>query len=104
MGELSQIIGDLAVPDYASSFVVEVKPAPPPPRIGFQGTLVKGFDNVEWFGRGPHESYIDRYSSARIGRFKGSILQQTFKYVRPQENGNKHDTRWMALSGPSDAG
>jgi len=68
-----------------------------PPRVGFTGTLVAGFETVEWFGRGPHEAYIDRSTSARVGRFTGLISEQTFKYVRPQENGNKLDTRWMAL-------
>jgi len=78
-------------------FKIEIKESPPPYRIGFKGLLNDGFESVEWFGRGPHESYIDRHVSARIGRFRGSILDQTFKYVRPQENGNKFETRWMAL-------
>mmetsp|Transcript_150899 Transcript_150899/g.484956 ORF Transcript_150899/g.484956 Transcript_150899/m.484956 type:complete len:1278 (+) Transcript_150899:286-4119(+) len=85
------------VKDAASIFVLEVKGQAPPARIGFRGTLKGGFENVEWFGRGPHESYCDRFASARVGCFEGTILEQTFKYVRPQENGNKMDTRWMAL-------
>lgn len=81
-----------------------------PMRVGFATTLVDGFEDVEWFGRGPHESYLDRYASARVGVHQGSILEQTVKYVRPQEmldvdrprsvqvrNGNKFETRWMAL-------
>jgi len=59
-------------------------------RIGFTTTLVDGFEDVEWFGRGPHESYVDRHASARVSLHRGSILEQTVKYVRPQENGN-----WM---------
>jgi len=81
-----------------SRFKVEIKDPPMPMKVGFKGTLCEGFEDVEWFGRGPHESYCDRYVSARFGRFKDSILNQTFKYVRPQENGNKLDTRWMALT------
>lgn len=80
-----------------SSFVVEVKEQAAPARVGFKGVLTAGFQDVEWFGRGPHESYWDRHASARVGRFSGSIADQTFKYVRPQENGNKYETRWMAL-------
>eukprot|EP00438_Fugacium_kawagutii_P006991 Skav233388 [mRNA] locus=scaffold1038:188482:188823:+ [translate_table: standard] len=67
-------------------------------RIGFTTTLVDGFERVEWFGRGPHESYLDRHASARVGLYEGSISEQTVKYVRPQENGNKFQTRWMDLS------
>lgn len=66
-------------------------------RIGFTATLIDGFEDVEWFGRGPHESYLDRHASAKVGLYQGSIAQQTVKYVRPQENGNKFQTRWMAL-------
>jgi beta-galactosidase len=80
-----------------SKFVLEIKDYPAPMRIGFAGLLSEGFENVEWFGRGPHESYVDRYASARVGFFSGSIIDQTFKYVRPQENGNKLETRWMCL-------
>lgn len=78
-------------------FTIEIKEYPAPPRVGFKGLLHEGFEDVQWFGRGPHESYVDRYVSARVGLFESSILDQTFKYVRPQENGNKMDTRWMAL-------
>ena len=46
-------------------------------RIGFTGSLVDGFHDVEWFGRGPHESYLDRHASARVGLFQGSIAEQT---------------------------
>lgn len=69
-----------------------------PPRVGLLTELVPGFHEVEWFGRGPHESYRDRHTSQRVGKFKGTILDQTWKYVRPQENGGKWDTRWMKLS------
>ena len=68
-----------------------------PMRIGFTATLVDGFQDVEWFGRGPHESYLDRHASARVAFYQQSILEQTVKYIRPQENGNKFQTRWMAL-------
>lgn len=78
-------------------FAVEVQEQAAPFRVGFQGSLVAGFEDVEWFGRGPHESYQDRSSSARVGRFSGTIMEQTFPYIRPQESGNKHETRWMAM-------
>lgn len=67
------------------------------PRFGMKTTIPSSFNSLEWFGRGPHESYWDRKSSARIDRFKGKVWDQTFKYVRPQETGNKTDVRWMAM-------
>ena len=68
------------------------------PRIGIKMSLSGDFDEVTWFGRGPHESYIDRKTSAAVGLYHGSVWDQTFQYVRPQETGNKTDVRWMALS------
>jgi beta-galactosidase len=54
---------------------------------------------VEWYGRGPHETYVDRYTSAPIGLWRGAIADQNHDYMRPQDTGNKIDVRWMELSG-----
>ena len=68
------------------------------PRIGIKMSLSGDFDEVTWFGRGPHESYIDRKTSAAVGLYHGLVWDQTYQYVRPQETGNKTDVRWMAVS------
>jgi len=68
------------------------------PRFGMKFSLSGDFNKVEWFGRGPHESYWDRKISAAIGYYSGTVWEQTFRYVRPQETGNKTDIRWMVLS------
>lgn len=68
------------------------------PRMGVSLVLGKQFDNMEWFGRGPHENYIDRNTSAYVGLYKGKVVDQYFAYDRPQENGNKTEVRWMSLS------
>lgn len=88
-----------------SRFMVEVKSlSEPPARVGFATSLAGGLEGVEWYGRGPHESYCDRWDSAKVGVFSGAVLDQSFKYCRPQENGNKFETRWMALKGQGWAG
>lgn len=70
--------------------------SPPPLRLGFELALTRQMaEGVEWYGRGPHESYCDRWRGARLGLWSGSVSEQTFRYVRPQENGNKFETRWM---------
>ncbi len=66
-------------------------------RFGMTMTVPQRFDTVQWYGRGPHESYADRNTSAAIGRYAGAVHDQYFAYVRPQETGNKTDVRWMAL-------
>lgn len=70
-----------------------------PLRVGFECALSRErATHVRWFGRGPHESYPDRKESACVGRWAGRVGEQAFGYVRPQETGNKMETRWMALS------
>lgn len=72
---------------------------PPPFRIGMAFELPTDLDMVEWYGRGPHESYVDRKTSAPIGLWRGKLAAQNHDYIRPQETGNKVDVRWMELSG-----
>lgn len=74
------------------------------PRVGVTLTLKRGYDTMEWFGRGPHENYIDRNASSFVGLYKGSVADQYFPYDRPQENGNKTDVRWMSLTDNNGAG
>jgi len=71
---------------------------PPLPRLGVQMTLPRALDRFTWFGRGPQESYPDRKQSADVGLYQGKVADQYEEYVRPQENGNKEDVRWAALT------
>ncbi len=68
------------------------------PRLGLTLVLAPAFDQLEWYGRGPHESYWDRKTGARVGRYRGAVADQLHPYVRPQENGNKTDVRWASLT------
>jgi beta-galactosidase len=72
---------------------------PPPFRVGLAFAMPTDISTVEWYGRGPHETYVDRKTSAPIGLWRGSIAAQNHDYIRPQETGNKVDVRWMELSG-----
>ncbi|MFP8872929.1 MAG: beta-galactosidase domain 4-containing protein, partial [Myxococcota bacterium] len=67
------------------------------PRAGIRFDLSHGFERMEWFGRGPHESYWDRKEGAALARYAGIVDDQYHRYVVPQENGNKTDTRWLSL-------
>jgi beta-galactosidase len=68
------------------------------PRMGMTLHMPREFDQMTWFGRGPHESYQDRKSGAFIGLYSGSVAEQYHPYLRPQENGNKTDVRWMKIA------
>ena len=71
---------------------------PPLPRLGLQLRLPGSLDRFAWYGRGPHESYVDRKESARIGLYLGTVQEQYVPYIYPQENGNKTDVRWAAIT------
>lgn len=74
------------------------------PRIGMQTYLSKHFSKVMWYGRGPHENYCDRKDGAKIGIYSMHIKDLFHHYVRPQENGNREDVRWVALSDENNEG
>jgi hypothetical protein len=73
-------------------------------RVGLTMMLPEGFDQLAWYGRGPHENYADRKTSARIARYDGAVRGQYVPYVMPQEHGNKTDVRWAALRNAEGAG
>lgn len=72
------------------------------PRFGMRWVMPGQYDNLQWFGRGPQENYIDRNTGAFVGKYSSTAAEQYFPYIRPQENGNKTDIRWMTLT--DDAG
>jgi beta-galactosidase len=66
--------------------------------------LPQDFKTIEWYGRGPVESYADRKANTFLGIYKGDIREQYHPYVRPQESGNKTDVRWAKLTTASGYG
>ena len=67
-------------------------------RFGMIMTLPEEFDNFTWYGRGPHENYIDRNGDTFMGIWDGKVKDQAHAYYRPQETGNKTDVRWLTLT------
>ena len=63
-------------------------------RFGMQMQMPRSFDQVEYYGRGPVENYIDRKGNADLGIYRQSVAEQFYSYIRPQENGTKSDLRW----------
>lgn len=74
------------------------------PRMGMQMQLPEEFSNLKWLGRGPHENYVDRKTSADVGLYESTIADQYVPYIRPQENGYKTDTRWLTLTDDNGTG
>ena len=74
------------------------------PRMGMQMQLPAEFTNLKWLGRGPHENYTDRKTSADVGLYESTVADQYVPYIRPQENGYKTDTRWLTLTDDNGTG
>ena len=67
------------------------------PRFGMNFQIPKSYNNVSWYGRGPHENYVDRMDSAFMGVYSSSVSDLGFDYSRPQENGYRTQTKWLEL-------
>lgn len=78
--------------------VATTKKIPNLPRMGLSMTVPGGFENVAWFGRGPHENYIDRNFGARVGFYESTVDDMYVPYIMPQAYGNRTDVRWMSLT------
>ncbi len=74
------------------------------PRIGLQMTLLGGYEQFTWYGRGPHETYVDRNYGAQVGLYSGTVDEQYVPYIVPEENGNKTEVRWVALTNDDGVG
>jgi beta-galactosidase len=74
------------------------------PRMGMQMQLPREFTNLKWLGRGPHENYSDRKTSAYVGLYESTVADQYTPYIRPQENGYKTETRWLTLTDDNGTG
>ena len=68
------------------------------PRFGNNFIIKNEFNKVQWFGRGLHENYQDRNTSALVAQYEAQVSDLYFPYIRPQENGYKTDTRWASFT------
>lgn len=68
------------------------------PRFGMLMTLSENYHWFRWYGRGPGENYADRNTASLMGVYESDVKDQYFAYIRPQENGNKTDVRWLTLT------
>ncbi|EMA38018.1 glycoside hydrolase family 2 TIM barrel-domain containing protein [Halococcus hamelinensis] len=114
------VVGRIAPPIYDHGFAVEqsytierdgsvsvetaIEPEgdlsmlPSLPRVGLDLALDGSLDRATWYGRGPGESYVDSKEAALLGRYSRPVSELHTPYVRPQENGNRTDTRWVAFA------
>ena len=77
---------------------VKVTPEKELIRLGTQMQLPWEYRNMTYFGRGPHETMLDRCEGAAIAIYKEKVGEVKSMYLRPQENGNKTDVRWVSFT------
>ena len=74
------------------------------PRIGMEVVLPSELEHLTWYGRGPHENYVDRKCGAAVGLYQSTVDEQFVPYVYPGECAGREDTRWLSLTDESGAG
>lgn len=68
------------------------------PRFGLQLTMPRGMEHVEYFGFGPHESYVDKCRSVRKSKYRTTVDGLFENYLKPQENGSRFATEWGTIT------
>ncbi len=86
--------GDLKV-DVIADMNCEFKMLP---RFGLQFVLDEQFENIEYYGYGPYESYEDKCLASRLDVFKTTVDENFEPYEKPQENGAHYGTKYVTLS------
>lgn len=68
------------------------------PRFGMTFMMPEPYHQVTWYGRGPQETYPDRKTGGEIALHEHPVEEMVFAYIRPQDTGNRTDTRWFSLT------
>ena len=67
-------------------------------KLGLQFTLSGEMETIEWFGKGPFETYPDRKTGAKMGLYSIDIDEIEIPYIIPQDFDNRTDVRWARIS------
>jgi beta-galactosidase len=68
------------------------------PRFALQIETVSGFENLEYFAKGPRSCYTDIQNHAYHDIFRTSVTDQYEDMIKPQEHGNHVDAKYAVLS------
>ena len=73
-------------------------------RFGLRMEMPEDYDILDFYGKGPFENYSDRQHAALVGRYRQSVEEQFYPYIRPQETGTKAGLRWWEVLDASGCG
>ena len=68
------------------------------PEFGVMFKMSADFDNLEWYGNGPEETYCDREKGAKLGIYSNKVKDNMTAYLMPQECGNKTEVRYAKVT------
>lgn len=91
-----QVMADGTV--AVSSLIIPWQNGEVMPRIGYTFNMPEGYENYAWYGRGPGDNYRDRKEWCFPGLYHSTVSEQWTGFVMPQENGNKEEVRFIALT------
>ena len=74
------------------------------PKVGLTMAIPASFDDVKYYGKGPHETYLDRNLGAKTGIYEQSVTAFGTPYIRPQEHGNHMGIRWIEFQNEKGGG
>ncbi len=84
--------------------IIPMAELPTLPRLGMVMHLPPDMDSVQWYGKGPMETFCDRNTGAKLGCYSSSLEDLTVPYIHPQETGLRTDTRWLTICDSSGQG
>lgn len=68
------------------------------PEFGVMFKLNADYDQVEWYGLGPAETYADRKMGAKLGVYRNHVSDNMAAYIVPQECGAKEEVRYAKVT------
>lgn len=71
---------------------------PPMPEFGMMMKINADYNQLEWYGLGPAETYADRCEGAKLGIYRNLVHENVADYIVPQETGNKVGVRWAKIT------
>lgn len=94
----SYIIDYTFYPDGTVDMNVKFSPSRSLARIGLGMQFASGFENVEFYARGPRSNYSDRKTGSYLGRFTTTVDDMVDEMIHPQTFGDHEDMRELILT------
>ena len=69
-------------------------------RVGLDMLFPAGYENVEYYAKGPWENYIDRQTGSFLSRYTTTVDDMFEMYAHPQSHGNRMALRDLKLWNP----